>query len=736
VRYAGEEITHRVIRWDRIGNRVLLRAVGYDMRADSTLPVSRAVNLSNLAPIIQSFDVAAYSPEDSNIVIEATKLFTTDVPEFNLRQERQVRVRRFDPTRSLIERVKSFPRNIDVTALQTFEVDSVPGAPGEGPDRSLNSLTMQMHYSMVLLPDQPMQPRLCDNRIGYFNLTFEDFGTDRASVPTKCFISRFRLEPSNPNAAVSDPVQPIVWYIDPATPEKWVPWLMKGIEMWQPAFQAAGFSHAIVARRAPTPQEDPTFDLDDARWNAIRWLPSTVQNAYGPHVSDPRSGEILNANIGFYENVTKLVEAWYFTQAGAADPRARTLPLPDSLMGLMVAYVAAHEVGHSLGLRHNMIASSSYPTDSLRSRSFTCGRQNTSPSIMDYARYNYVAQPGDNACLMQGFGAYDTYVINWGYRRIPGATPESERPVLDSLARMQDTNPELRWIGDGDPVDPRIATEEIGDDPVKSTRYGVANIRRIVPMLIPATTTNRLEDYDALNEMYGSLIAQWAREMGHVAVVVGGVNQYTKYPTQEGVQYVPVPRARQAEAVRFLNDNAFATPSFFLDMDILRRVEPTGSVERIRRTQTQLLNTLLQDARLSRLVEGTATQPAGQAYGIADLLGDLHRGIFSEAATPRPVTDAYRRNLQRAFVDQMDRLINTPLAPTFPPGQAPPPQFLANLVPRPADARALARAELTDLEKQLRTAAVRAGDRDTRAHFEDLRARIERVLNPLPTAGR
>jgi hypothetical protein len=344
-----------------------------------------------------------------------------------------------------------------------------------------------------------------------------------------------------------------------------------------------------------------------------------------------------------------------------------------------------------------------------------------------------VAQPGDNACLMQGFGAYDTWVINWGYRRIPGAaTPEAERPVLDSLARMQDANPELRWIGDGDPVDPRIATEELGDDPVKATRFGVANVRRIVPMLIPATTTNRLEDYSALDEMYGSLIAQWQREMGHVAVVVGGVNQYTKYPTQDGAQYVPVPRAKQAEAVRFLNDNAFATPTYFLDLEILRRIEPTGSVERIRRSQTAILNTMLQDARLSRLVEQSATMPPGQAYGLADLLGDLRRGLFSEVSSPRPMVDAYRRNIQRAFVEQMDRLINTPLVPQLPPGA--PPQFAANIVPRPADARALARAELRDLDGQLRAAGVRTGDRDTKAHFEDLRARIDRVLNPLPAA--
>lgn len=721
VRYAGEQITARVVRWERVANKILLRLVNYEMRADSSSPVRRAVDLSNLAPVMMAFDVAAWSPRDSNAVIEATKLFTTDVPELNLRQ-RSVRVRSFDADRSLIERVRAFPTNIEVSALHTFEVDSVPGAPGDGTDRSLRSLTILMNYSMLLLPETPMRPRLCDNRVGFFAVRFEDYGAaeEEARVPTRCYITRWRLEPKNPAAAVSDPVKPIVFYIDPATPEKWVPWIIAGVEMWEPVFRAAGFSNAITARPAPT--DDPDFDLDDMRYSAIRWLPSTVRNAYGPHVNDPRSGEILQSNIGWFQNVSALVESWYWVQAGAVDSRARTLPLPDGVLGEAIAFVAAHEVGHTLGLPHNQLSSGYYPVDSLRSPTYT--RANgTSYSIMDYARNNYVAQPGDDVQLSPKIGPWDYYAIKWGYSRAPNATsPQAERAYLDSLAREQDDKPWLRYGSGG--ADPRTQTEALGDDPIKASTYGLANIKRLMPMLLPAATTRLDRDYDLLNQLYGELIAQWAREMGHVAVVVGGVYRHEKYPNQRGVIHTPVPRAKQAEAVRFLNANVFATPTFFFDREVLRRIEPTGFVERVKDRQEAILRTLFQDARLSRLVEQEATQPTGEAYTIVDLFGGVRHAIFSEIEQRAPFVDPYRRNLQRAFVEQMDRLINTPLEPRG-AGTA-----------RPGDARAVARLELQEIAERIRAVLPRVTDRATRAHLVDLEARIAQVFEGEDREGR
>lgn len=713
--YAGESVSDRIVRWERRGDRIFFRIVSYAARADSTNPVARAVELSNIAPIIMSFDIEAWNPADSAAVIEVTPLFTTDVQELNVRQA-NVRVRRFDPARSVVERARAFPRNVEVSALQTFEVDSLPAVGGGRGNRSINTLTMLMNYSMVLLPDVPMMPRLCDDRVGYFNFSFEDYDQDFVRGADRCYVQRYRLEPRSPGAAVSDPVEPITFYIDSATPTKWVPWLIRGVEAWEPVFRAAGFSNAI--RALPAPTDDPDFDLDDSRYSTIRWLPAPTENAYGPRISDPRSGEIMNANIGFYHNATALVEGWYWAQVGATDPRAATLPLPDSLIGENLAWVATHEVGHSIGLRHNWIASSAYAVDSLRSRTFTCGRKNNAPSIMDYARFNYVAQPGDDACLMWGLGAWDYYAIDWGYRRIPGArTPDEERPVLDSLARLQETNPELRWIGDGDPIDPRIAREALGDDPVKATRYGLENIKRLSRMLIPAASTDPYADYDLLRALFNDLLSQWAREMEHVVAVAGGVYQETKYAGQAGRVHTPVPRARQQEAVQFLLENAFTTPAYFLDPELLGRIEPAGGVERVRVRQTAVLDLLLQDARLGRLADQSAqATPASPAYTIDQLLTDLSRGLFSEAEAARPTTDETRRNIQRAFVDQMERLISTPLG--------------SGAGRRPGDARALARATLVSLDETLASALTSTTHAPTAAHFADLRARIDEVLNP------
>jgi len=719
--YAGVVSMSRVVRWQRMGNRILLRNVGYDVVADSGTPVSRAVQLNTVEPVIMAFDVAAWSPGDSNAVVDVGKLFTTDVPELAVLRRGQDRSRRFDPTRSLVERAKAFPTNLNVRALQTWSSDSVPN------DRSLGTISEVVQYSMLLLPEQLASRRLCDNRVGFFSTEQTDYGTAEHRAAKRCYIDRWRLEPKDPSAAVSDPVKPIVFYIDPATPAQWVPWLIKGVEDWQPAFRYAGFSNAIIGKRAPTPQEDPNFSMDDARYSYVRWLPSTVENAFGPHISDPRTGEILQSSIGYYHNVMNLLRDWYFVQVAPDDPRAAVLPLPDSLMGRLLEYVVAHEVGHTLGFPHNFHASASMPVDSLRSPSYTA-RWGDTPSIMDYARFNYVAQPGDGAALIPTVSVYDSFAVNWGYRRVPNAaTPEAERPFLDSLARQQDANPMLRF-GDLDGIDPNSQREAVGDDPVKASTFGLMNLKRIMGMLMRATTANKLDDYSDLSEMYDRVVGQWQFEMSDVLTMVGGVYRDEKYPSQAGVIHTPVSRAEQAGAVRFLADNVFKTPMWMYDPEILRRVEPTGFEDRMRTIQTTFLRNLFDDTRLDRLADQMATAaPAAPAYSIGDLLGDVRRASFSELAAPRVAVDAYRRNLQRAFVELMDAKLNPPPAPTRAgpmfPGFRPPP-------PLPGDARALIRSELKDLDTALRLALPKAANRETRAHIEDLRFRIDRALNP------
>ena len=722
--YGGQAAGNRVVRWERRGDRILLRSVQYDVVADPNAPIAKAVEAANFDPIVMAFNIDALGKDDA-AVIEVTRLFTTDVPEFSGRT--RVGARAFDASRSFVDRVAAFPENIEVEAIHTYnnppqDAAAGRGAPaptggrGRGATLSPGSHSVVMHYSMVMLPKQPMMPRVFDERVGYFSVGQIDYSRDEQRSPQRRYITRYRLEKKDPGAALSEPVKPITYWIDPATPTKWVPWVRKAIESWQPAFEAAGFKNGIVAKEAPSAAEDPDWSPEDARYSVIRWLPSTTENAVGPHIHDPRSGEIIEADIQFYHNVMNLARDWYFVQVGHLDPRAQKLPLPDELMGRLIQYVIAHEIGHTLGFQHNMKASSMYPAAKVRDKAFVHTMGHT-PTLMDYSRFNYVAQPEDGIALedlVPGIGPYDKWATMWGYEPIPGAkTPDDEKTTLDEWAREQDTKPYLRFTTAASRgADPGELTEAVGDeDAVASTTLGMKNLARVAGMLMTATTTTPGEPFDDLEELYGRILGQWALEMNHVAAIVGGFNSQQKAIGQQGLIFSPLTRQKQAAAVTFLNQNAFKVPSWATNTEILRRIEPVGVLDRVKTAQQRVLGSLLSSARISRLVE-QETLDGTSAYKPTEFLADVRMGIWSEMYGTAPVrVDAFRRNLQRAYIETVADRIN---------GR----QATAD------DARAFFRGELKTLDDDLGKAILRATDRETRLHIDDVRMMISRALDP------
>lgn len=725
--FGGGKTNTQMLRWERVQDKILLRIISTTITADEDLPISEAVKNSNLEPILAAYDIKALSKDSSGVVVDVTALLTGDVKPLGLpqRNRTQYRVTRLDNARSYVIRASSYPENIELRHVKTYQASNSPSSSADG------SITVEMSNSMILLPEVPMKRRLYDERVGWFARGTTDYGLDAQQSKTIRYLDRWRLEVKEEDMAkfrrgeLVVPKKQIVYYVDRATPKQWVKAIKDGIEDWQVAFEAAGFKDAIIAKTPPTPEEDPDWSPEDVRYSTVRYLASPIPNANGPHVSDPRSGEILESDINWYHNVMTLLRRWFFVQTAAINPQAQSSEFDDAVMSRLIRFVSSHEVGHTLGLPHNFGSSNAYPVDSLRSASFT-QRMGTAPSLMDYARFNYIAQPEDaGVALMPEVGAYDKYSIAWGYRPILGAdTPEDELPTLRKWIEDKNSDPMYRYGRQGNSNDYTAQSEDLGDDAMKASMYGIMNLKRIMTNLRDWTYEPG-SDYSELEEMHGEVRSQFNRYMGHVGRYVGGVKENYKTADQDGAVYTHAPKAKQKEAVKFITDNLFNTPKWMIDNDILDKLQDYGAVESMRSLQVNAMNSLLEWRKLGRVIENEVMNGA-DAYNIMELFADVRNGIWSELSRGRTI-DNYRRSLQRAHIERLELLLTGELPPV-------PAAFRRFVGPgidaSQSDIRPVVRAELKTLQSRVRAAIARTADRRSKIHLEDALDRINNILDP------
>jgi ribosomal protein S18 acetylase RimI-like enzyme len=743
--YAGDQIGSSVIRFEKgPANRIFMRKVSFRaFSADSTKAMYQAVQRSNIQAIAAAFNIAAFSPDLKGSVIDMTDYINGDNEVFffgSPQGKQRIRLGNLITDRSYIENVRSFSNNVEINTVKTYGLLAAPSPFGRGaaPAAALGggapngSATVELNTSLVILPKVPMKGRYFDPRVGYFTSNYTDFDLNPQGVKDVQLIARWRLEPKAADMAkykrgeLVEPKKQIVYYIDPATPKKWVPYLIAGVNDWQKAFEKAGFKNAIVAKVAPTSKQDSTWSLDDASHSVIVYKPSETENASGPHISDPRSGEILETHINWYHNVMKLVHDWYFIQTAAVDPRARKMTFDDKLMGDLIRFVSSHEVGHTLGLRHNYGSSSSVPVEKLRDKAFVEANGHT-PSIMDYARFNYVAQPEDNITakgLYPRIGDYDKWAIEWGYKYLGEKGPDADKEVLNKMTIESAKNRRL-WFGtETNPDDPHSQNEDLSDNAMVASTYGIKNLQRIIVKL-PEWTKETGEGYEDLENMYNQLTTQFGRYMGHVSKNIGGIYENPKSSDQAGPVYEYTPAATQREAMAFLDKQLFTTPTWLLNQQVLGDIG-MSPLQVIYARQDAVLGRIVTPRVFNKLVAFEAVD-GNKAYKVTDYMADMQNIIFREVKSGKAI-DVYRRNLQKLYVDKLIDMVKpqsdaaAAQAAAF-AGRGGAPRELEQ-----SDAVSVAKAQLRSINTLIKSANI--SDSMSSYHLQDLSDRINLALNP------
>ncbi|WP_162141645.1 zinc-dependent metalloprotease [Pedobacter heparinus] len=733
--YSGDQINENVVRFSKGPNdKLYIKSVSYTERStDSTdNGMYRSVRNSGLQPIVAAFDIKALSKDSTAVVIDVTDYLNGDneVLFFNSGAKSGLKLGGLQADKSYISSGKAFPQSLEIKTVKTYSKAAGPASPGI-PPTGIGNATYELNSSIIRLPQNPMLPRFYDDRIGYFSTGYIDFDRNSQGVAQTTMITRWRLEPKKEDEAkylkgeLVEPTRQIIFYIDPTTPKKWVPYLIQGVNDWNIAFEAAGFKNAIVAKEAPTNAQDSTWSIESARYNVIVYKPSAISNASGPHVHDPRTGEILETHINWYHNVMQLLRNWYFIQAAAVDPKARKMKFDDELMGQLIRFVSSHEVGHTLGLTHNFGSSSTVPVEKLRDKAWVEANGHT-PSIMDYARFNYVAQPEDGISekgIFPRIGIYDKWAIEWGYRWFPTFNSrEEEKSHMNNWIVKQLKMDKRYWYGEQsiNVSDPRRQSEDLGDNAMKAGYYGIKNLKRIVPNLIQWTNEAN-EGYKNLDIMYKEVVAQYKRYISHVVNNIGLLS-WNKQPVEENGDLLEfTPKNKQREAVRFLQDQLFETPKWLMDAKIFKKVGGQGPNLPLA-LQVPALNQLLSPDNYLRLVIYKDAQPEN-AYEFHQLLNDLMQGIWKELPNQLPI-DYYRRNLQKVYAERLIELLDlSKSADPMEKIQGPYFNYRSDMSP-------IVRSHMKTLLHKINSALPLYKDKLSREHLLQVKSRLQNTLNP------